>query len=109
MKWKMGKDATNVDAYIENKDGNAVISLTRLTNPGCKSIRPFTDEEWDSVIDCIAAAPRMLDALRDAKDALIELYEIVYRDDESDNETTKTIDKVIKAIKKASGGRAPRA
>ena len=105
MRWKMGTDATKVDAYIENEDGNAVISLTRLTKPGCKSIRLPTDAEWQSIIDCIGAAPKMLDALCDAKEELIELYEIVYRNDESDNETTKTIDKVIKAINKATGGR----
>jgi DNA-binding ferritin-like protein len=43
----------------------------------------------------------LLAALEEAKDELIELYERLYPDDESDNETTRVIDRVIKTIEKA--------
>lgn len=60
-----------------------------------------------NVIDCsaplIAAAPELLAVLKDAKAALIDLYEEAYPDDESDNDTTAVIDKVIAAIAKAEG------
>ena len=49
------------------------------------------------------AAPEMLAVLRDAKSELIYLYEEVYPDDESDNDTTEVIDRVIAAINKAEG------
>jgi hypothetical protein len=64
MNWTMGTDATKCDAYIENEDGNAVISLTRLAKPGLASIRLPTDAEWESILDCIAAAPALLDAAK---------------------------------------------
>lgn len=51
----------------------------------------------------IAAAPELLDALRQAKTELIDLYEAAYPDDESDNDTTRVIDMVIKVLNKAEG------
>lgn len=65
MYWSMGTDATNLDAYIENEDGNAIIALTRLTKPGLASIRTPTDAEWHSILRCIAAAPQMLRIIRE--------------------------------------------
>ena len=53
----------------------------------------------------MAAAPEMLSALVDAKSQLIELYERCYPDDESDNEVTQVIDRVIAAIATARGGK----
>lgn len=49
----------------------------------------------------IAAAPELLDALRQAKDELIALYEKTYPDDETDNETTQIIDRAIAVIARA--------
>lgn len=51
----------------------------------------------------IAAAPELLAMLKEAEAALIDLYEEAYRDDESDNDTTAVIDKVIAVIAKAEG------
>jgi hypothetical protein len=49
----------------------------------------------------IAAAPDLLAALKQAKDELITLYEKTYPDDETDNETTKIIDRAIAVIARA--------
>lgn len=48
-------------------------------------------------------APDLLAALEAAKDELICLYEKLYPDDESDNETTRVIDYVIETIEQAKG------
>jgi hypothetical protein len=50
----------------------------------------------------IAAAPELLEALRNTKDELISLYERLYPDDESENDTTLVIDHAIAAIEKAT-------
>lgn len=42
---------------------------------------------------------KLLAVLREAKDELIRLYEELYPDDETDNDTTAVIDSVIKTIK----------
>jgi protein required for attachment to host cells len=57
--------------------------------------------EYDALL--IAAAPDMLGALRAAKDELISMYEQLFVDDESDNDTTRVIDRVIATINKAEG------
>lgn len=51
----------------------------------------------------IASAPDMLEALQEARDELIRLYEKFYPNDESDNETTEIIDYVIATIEQARG------
>jgi hypothetical protein len=51
----------------------------------------------------IAAAPELLNALRQAKDELIVLYEKAYPNDETDNETTQIIDRAIAVIAQAEG------
>lgn len=51
----------------------------------------------------MAAAPELLAALEDAKSELIHLYERLHPSDESDNETTDVIDRVIALIDKARG------
>lgn len=51
----------------------------------------------------MAAAPELLAALRAARDELISLYEQLFPDDESDNETTAAIDAALAAIAKAEG------
>lgn len=59
------------------------------------------------VLECdanlIACAPEMLASLKAAKNELIDLYEAAYPDDESDNDTTAVIDRVIAAIDAAEG------
>jgi len=51
----------------------------------------------------IAAAPELLEALRNTKDELITLYERLYPNDETENDTTLVIDRAIAAIAKATG------
>ena len=73
---------------------------------------PYPDSEYPSILRgrdkresqrLLAAAPELLDALREARDTLTELYEYAYPGDESDNDVTETIDMVIAAIAKAEG------
>lgn len=61
------------------------------------------DDEMEANLRLVAAAPELLAALRAAKDQLISLYEQLYPDDESDNETTAAIDEALAAIAKAEG------
>lgn len=51
----------------------------------------------------LALASEMLAALEDAEEELIYLYEKAFPYDESANETTATIDRVIAVISKARG------
>jgi hypothetical protein len=57
--------------------------------------------ELKAAMPMILAAQQMLDALREAKAELIDLYSAAYPDDEGDNDTTAVIDKVIAVIAKA--------
>jgi len=57
----------------------------------------------EAIARLIAAAPEMLDALREARDTLTEMYEAAYPGDESDNDVTEVIDMVIAAIAKTEG------
>ena len=50
----------------------------------------------------LLAAGEMLDALREAKCELIDLYSAAYPGAESDSDTTAVIDKVIAVIAKAT-------
>jgi hypothetical protein len=63
----MGADTTTLDAYIENDEGNAIVKVMRLTKPGLPSIRATTDEQWQSIVDCIAAAPEMVAVLNEVR------------------------------------------
>jgi len=74
---------------------------------------PYHDSEYPSILRgrdkresqrLLAAAPEMLASLKAAKNELIDLYEAAYPDDESDNDTTAVIDRVIAAIAAAEGG-----
>ncbi len=51
----------------------------------------------------LLAAPELLAVLRDCTSELIDLYEQLYPDDESDNDTTAVIDRAIAAIATAEG------
>lgn len=66
-------------------------------------IRRFT-ADYKRAAAVRSAAPEMYAALMEAKSQLIELYERCYPDDESENEVTKVIDRVIAAIALAKGG-----
>jgi hypothetical protein len=81
-------------------NGSTVYQVSDVTDPDFPSGQPryCLDD-----LRLMAAAPEMLAVLRDAKSELIYLYEEVYPDDESDNDTTEVIDRVIAAINKAEG------
>jgi len=68
-----------------------------------KQIAGFT-ADYQRSATLRAAAPEMFGALVDAKNQLIELYERCYPDDESDNEVTQTIDRILAAIALAKAG-----
>jgi hypothetical protein len=81
-------------------NGSTVYQVSDVTDPEFPSGTPRYNLDD---LRLMAAAPHLLDVLRDAKAELIWLYEEVYPDDESDNGTTAVIDKVIAAIAKAEG------
>lgn len=62
-----------------------------------------TGDEVKANASLLAAAPKLASALSAAKNALIDLYEEAYRDDESDNYITAAIDHAISALAKARG------
>jgi NAD(P)H-dependent FMN reductase len=73
---------------------------------------PYPDSEYPSILRgrdkresqrLLAAAPELLASLKAAKNELIDLYEAAYPDDESENDTTAVIDRVIAAIDAAEG------
>ena len=64
---------------------------------------PFPDAKYPHDQRLIAAAPSLLVALRELKDEAISLYEEVYADDESDNQTTDAIDFAIEVLAIAEG------
>jgi hypothetical protein len=51
----------------------------------------------------IAAAPELLAVLHEAKCELLDLYSLVYQNDEEVNATTEVIDRVIAVLNKAEG------
>ena len=87
-------------------DGSRTIAWTCNTfdpeaDDGCGE-EIITDEDRANGY-LIAAAPDMLEALQEARDELINLYERVYPNDESENGTTEIIDYVIATIEQARG------
>lgn len=66
-------------------------------------LNPVSEEEQDANAFLIAAAPELLAVLRTALNELVCLYEEVYPDDESDNDTTAAIDAITDVIAKAEG------
>jgi hypothetical protein len=78
-------------------DGNAADLAIAVSDGGyvCYSVATEADAEL------IAAAPEMLSVLRTALNELVYLYEEVYADDDSDNDTTAAIDAITDVIAKA--------
>jgi hypothetical protein len=73
----------------------------------CSMAQEYNDEtgggmEIEPDAQLIAAAPELLEALRNTKDELIALYERLYPDNESENDTTLVIDQAIATIEKAT-------
>ena len=120
--WKIDGGTDEQFAWIESGEGHNIACVERVagTNHDRSRVKfaggsvtlmsereimqhATTDEQWQSIIDLIAAAPEMLACLREAKAELLDLYEAAYPDDESDNDTTRVIDRVIEVISKATG------
>ncbi len=100
--WYM-TEATHSAAFLSDDTGEDVAVLQRLPDELFDSQAPLNGEEWQAMVDLVAAAPELLAALRQAKSELMDLYEEAYPDDESDNSVTAAIDRAIAAIKKAEG------
>jgi hypothetical protein len=96
-------EATTSVAFLSDDTGEDVAVLERLTDELFDSHAPLNGEEWQAMVNLVAAAGELLAALRQANDELIDLYEEAYPDDESDNSVTAAIDRAIRAIKKAEG------
>jgi hypothetical protein len=76
-----------------------------VVNGSCVyEVRDMTTEDGTPCVfdvALMAAAPEMLSVLRTALNELVCLYEEVYSDDESDNDTTAAIDAILDVIAKA--------
>ena len=73
--WVMGEGTDERFAWLENDDAGDVVCIERLNgDPGIAAIleaedgNPYltTDEQWQAIIDCIAAAPEMIAVLKSA-------------------------------------------
>lgn len=90
-------EANQESSFLTNKDGCDVAVLSRVLPESVPSYhQTLTDEQWQQVIDLIAAAPEMLAAL----EAALEAVEY-YHDHEGAEETIK---QVRDAIALATGG-----
>ena len=100
--WYM-TEATASVAFLSDDTGEDVAVLQRLPDELFDSQAPLNGEEWQAMVDLVAAAPELLAALRQAKFELIDLYEKAYPESEPENSMTAAIDRAIRAIKKAEG------
>lgn len=70
-------DAGISDIFLSNSDGHDVAVLQRLQRTedrnGYKTDDPLSDEQWQKMIDLVAAAPSMLQAIRHIRAALRDL------------------------------------
>jgi hypothetical protein len=91
--WVMGSDVCEQKAWIENDEGQGVVKLERMnyglaSTPGHASA---TDEQWQSIIDQIAAVPEMIAALRNVQ------HELTH-DSEVHHSTRCDIDSLLKRV-----------
>jgi ADP-dependent phosphofructokinase/glucokinase len=69
--WVMGNDSDEDAVFLENERGIEVVTVGRLHCLDCDH-NPIedeyltTDEQWQSIVDCIAAAPEMVAVLKGA-------------------------------------------
>ena len=102
--WPDNVDETGTDAAYGYR--YVPIKQTRQDGYWWHVARVSVDEGDDEMLAdarLIAAAPELLASLKAAKNELIDLYEAAYPDDESENDTTAVIDRVIAAIDAAEG------
>lgn len=61
-------DAGIEDVFLSNSDGHDVAVLQRLRRTedrnGYRTDDPLSDEQWQGMIDLVAAAPELLEALK---------------------------------------------
>lgn len=66
-------DASATEAFI-NSDGDDVAYIGRLTTAwdgrGFRTDKPLDDDEWQRLINLVAAAPGLLDELREAANVI---------------------------------------
>lgn len=104
-KWYASHGANAGDAYPQSDNTVRFVYATQPDGERYIVAKVWSgdDGDYEGTARLVAAAPELLDALRQAKDQLIELYEQVYADDEGDNDTADVIDAIISAIDKAEG------
>ena len=95
--WDLDDDTMEVFSSAIGQESGWIASVIGNDGNG----RPLPQEEIASNARLIAAAPEMLSVLRTALNELVCLYEEVYPDDESDNDTTAAIDAITDVIAKA--------
>ena len=95
--WKLGVSDGGLTVVVRGEKGTDDYEIVA---------KPYAIEGMSAtdVARLIAAAPELLAALREAKSELIDLYSLVYQNDEENNATTEVIDKVIDVLNKWNGG-----
>jgi hypothetical protein len=102
--WPDDVDATGTDTACGYR--YLPVIQTDCTGYSWEAARVRVDEDDDEMLAdarLIASAPEMLAVMREAKSELIDLYAAAYPDDESDNDTTAVIDRMIAVINRATG------
>lgn len=99
--WKVEQESGNDGEAEVIVADNRTICWTADTWDDARKKAVITAEDYANGV-LIASAPDLLDALRNTKDELIALYERLYPNDESENDTTLVIDQAIAAIEKAT-------
>jgi hypothetical protein len=102
--WIIKEDSSDTSTEAEVIEAeNRIICWTANSWDESRHRAIITDEDRANG-SLISAAPELLEALQDTKDELIALYERLHPNDETDNDTTRVIDRAIAAIEIATGG-----